>query len=94
MVNLRELKLLGEKVCNCGYEFTANDISNLVKNEDYQFYGGRVNYYSEIECPNCHNKQILLLEAYNNSYRVIDIGEIPETASGIEQILEESRENF
>lgn len=75
MDNLRELKLRNSKECSCGHEFTANDIVELIKNNDYQFYGGRVAFYSKVECPNCHQKVVLLLEPYDNSYRIIDIGE-------------------
>lgn len=74
MVNLRKLKLKGKTICDCGHEFKANDITNLIKNNDYQYYGGRVECYSEIKCPDCKKDLVILLEPYNNSYRVIDIG--------------------
>lgn len=78
MVNLRDLKLRNDKKCMCGYEFTANDILELISNKDYQFYGGRVTFYSRVVCPKCNKEEVILLEPYNNTYRVIDIGEFQE----------------
>lgn len=78
MVDLRELKLRNSKTCQCGHEFTANDIVELISNKDYQFYGGRVSFYSRVTCPKCSKEQVILLEPYNNTYRVIDIGELQD----------------
>ena len=92
-MNLRELKLLNSKTC-CGYEFTANDITKIEINKDYKFYGGRVQYYTITKCPKCHKEVVLLLEAYDNSYRVIDIAiakEITESKA-IKRIEEISKE--
>ena len=72
-MDLRKLKLLNKKTC-CGYEFTAKDITSLFKNDDYRFYGGRIEYYSTAKCPKCGQEVVLLLEAYDNSYRIVDIG--------------------
>ena len=85
-MNLRELKLLNSKTC-CGYEFTANDITKIEINKDYKFYGGRVQYYTVTQCPKCHKEVVLMLEAYDNSYRVIDIG-----LTGRKEEVEEAKE--
>ena len=71
-MNLRELKLIGRKGC-CNHIFTAKDITSIHTNTDYHFYGGRVEYYSIARCPKCGQEVVLLLEAYDNSYRVVDI---------------------
>lgn len=74
-MNLRELTVKNTKKCDCGYEFSVKDITTLEKNNDYRFYGGRVEYYTKTKCPRCNKEVILFLEAYDNSYRVIDIAE-------------------
>lgn len=78
-MNLRDLKIRNSKICDCGYEFSAKEIKKLEKNNDYRYYGGRVQYYTEATCPKCKKNVILYLEAYNNSYRIIDIAEIEAT---------------
>lgn len=95
MVNLRALKLKGKTICDCGHEFKANDITNLIKNNDYQYYGGRVECYSEIKCPDCKKDLVILLEPYNNSYRVIDVGTIIDVGiSGDGIIIKEGIDNL
>ena len=88
MVNLRELLLKGRTTCDCGHTFIANDIKGLMQNKDYQFYGGRVAYYSETICPDCKKECVILLEPYNSTYRVIDIGIDPNKK---EIIVEEQK---
>ena len=42
-MNIRELKLRNKKVCDCGHEFSNDDIQPpIIKNEDHRFYGGRI----------------------------------------------------
>ena len=94
MVNLRELKLKGKIICDCGHVFTADNITELVQNNDYQFYGGRVAYYSKAKCPNCKKEVVLLLESYDCSYRVIDIGEEIKHTEFEEEIENEKQEEI
>lgn len=79
-MKLRELIVKNTKKCDCGYEFSIKDITTLEKNNDYRYYGGRVEYYTKAKCPRCNKEVILFLEAYNNSYRVIDIAEVKNTS--------------
>lgn len=90
MVNLRELKLRNKTDCSCGHLFVANDISMLTKNIDFQFYGGRVGYYSELQCPDCKKEVVLLLEPYNCSYRIIDVGELPQKSNEFSQKISQN----
>ena len=78
-MDLRELIVKNSKKCDCGYEFSIKDIKELEKNNDYRYYGGRVEYYTKTKCPKCNKEVILYLEAYDNSYRVIDIAENKNT---------------
>lgn len=80
-MNLRELIVKNSKKCDCGYEFSVKDITKLEKNQDYRYYGGRVEYYTKTKCPKCNKEVILYLEAYDNSYRVIDIAENKNTGT-------------
>lgn len=94
MVNLRELKLRNEAKCSCGHDFVANDIIALIKNTDFQFYGGRVGYYSEVQCPKCKKEVVLLLEPYNCTYRIIDIGELSQNCNEFEDISSQNRKDL
>lgn len=82
-MNIRELKLRNKKVCDCGHEFSNDDIQPpIIKNEDHRFYGGRVEYYTKVKCKECGKEVYLFLEAYDNKYRVID------TAEGEQEVME------
>ena len=94
MVNLRELKLRNKTTCSCGHQFIANDILSLYTNTDYQFYGGRVKYYSEVHCPECDKDVVILLEPYNCSYRIIDIGEFSQKSDHFEGISSQNRKDL
>ena len=80
-MELRDLALMNRKTCTCGHEFSNADIQPpIIINKDYRFYGGRVEYYMKTKCPKCGKEVYLLLEAYDNKYRVIDIGIDPNAA--------------
>lgn len=75
-MNIRELKLRNKKICDCGHEFSNADIQPpIIKNTDYRFYGGRVEYYTKVKCKECGKEVYLFLESYDNKYRVIDTAE-------------------
>ena len=95
MVNLElnKLKLKGRTKCDCGYEFTSKDITNLIKNEDVHYYGGRVEYYCIAICTNCKKEMILMLESYDNTYRIIDIAENIQNVSKIEKLSQNNTKN-
>ena len=83
-MELRELKLKNRKTCDCGHEFSNADIQPpIIINKDHKFYGGRVEYYVKSKCPKCGEEVYLLLEAYDNKYRVIDIGTEKAAKRGI-----------
>ena len=74
-MDLRALKLRNRKTCDCGHEFTNQDVRPpIIINKDYRYYGGRVECYTKAICPKCGQEVYLLLESYDNRYRVIDIG--------------------
>lgn len=91
-MELRNLKLLNSKKCPCGYEFTIKDITKIEVNTDYRFYGGRIQYYSIAKCPECKQEVVLLLEAYDNSYRIVDIGIDTIVDEQDEEVVEEVTE--
>lgn len=94
-MELRELKLKNRKTCDCGHEFSNADIQPpIIINKDHKFYGGRVEYYVKSKCPKCNAEVYLLLEAYDNKYRVIDIGVEKETAAKKEIVKEEIKEEI
>ena len=75
-LRIRDLKLRNKKECDCGHEFSNADIKPpIVKNTDYRFYGGRIEYYTKTQCPKCKKEIYLFLEAYDNKYLVIDTAE-------------------
>lgn len=97
-MDLRALKLRNRKTCDCGHEFTNQDVKPpIVMNKDYRYYGGRVECYTRAICPECGQEYYLLLESYDNKYRVIDIAADSNKPEVIEkpqeeQIIEEKQE--
>lgn len=93
MLDLRELKLKNETRCECGHEFAVGDIFKLERNTDHQFYGGRIDFYTKTRCPECGKEVVLLLQAYNNSYKVIDVCELNESPCESNESSCKSNEN-
>lgn len=93
-MELRDLILKHRKTCDCGHEFSNQDIQPpIIMNKDYKYYGGRVECYVKTKCPNCGQEVYILLESYDNKYRVIDIAEDPNKPEAIEEpIVEEKQE--
>lgn len=78
-MDFKKYKIKNSTKCNCGREFTIMDAKEIVKNNDYHYYGGRVEQYSVVKCPKCGREHVLFIEAVNNGYRVFDIAEGAKT---------------
>lgn len=74
-MDLNKFRIKNSTKCDCGHEFTIMDAKELEKNNDYHYYGGRVEKYSKVRCPKCGKIYLLFIEAINNGYRVFDIAE-------------------
>lgn len=69
----KEYEVLNKTVCNCGYEFKINDITNLEDIKEKGFYGNLVKFYSNSRCPKCGKDVLLLLQQKGQTYEIIDI---------------------
>ena len=102
-MNLQDYKIKNSTTCDCGYEFTIRDMTELKRINDSKFYGGNIKHVSETHCPLCLRKTLLLLKQVGQTYKVIDIAQkdrpiieaktITINEDGIEQTQETSVAN-
>lgn len=74
-MDLQEYKIKNSIKCDCGYEFTIRDMTELKRINDNKFYGGNIKHISETHCPICLRETILLLKQVGQTYKVIDIAQ-------------------
>lgn len=74
-MNLQDYKIKNSTTCDCGYEFTIRDLTELKRINDDKFYGGNIKHVSETHCPLCLRKTLLLLKQVGQTYKVIDIAQ-------------------
>ena len=74
-MDLQDYKIKNSTTCDCGYEFTIRDLTELKRINDNKFYGGNIKHVSETMCPLCLRKTLLLLKQVRQSYEIIDIAQ-------------------
>lgn len=74
-MNLQDYKIKNSTTCDCGYEFTIHNLTELKRVDDDKFYGGNIKHVSETHCPLCLRKTLLLLKQVGQTYKVIDIAQ-------------------
>lgn len=102
-MDLQDYKIKNSTTCNCGYEFTIRDLTELKRVNDNKFYGGNIKHVSETHCPLCLRKTLLLLKQVGQTYKVVDIAQkdrpiieaktITIDADGVEQAQINSNES-
>lgn len=65
-------------LCDCGHNFDIHEINGLKRINDSKFYGGNVDYYSDINCSKCNRKTRLYLQQKGQTYEIIDTEYIEE----------------
>lgn len=74
-MDLQDYKLKNRTTCDCGYEFTIHNLTELKRINDSKFYGGNIKHVSETHCPLCLRKTLLLLKQVGQTYKVVDIAQ-------------------
>lgn len=74
-MNLQDYKIKNSTKCDCGYEFTIKDMTELKRINDSKFYGGNIKHVSATHCPLCLRNTLLLLKQVGQTYKVIDIAQ-------------------
>ena len=74
-MDLQDYKIKNSTTCDCGYDFTIRDMTELKRINDNKFYGGNIKHVSETMCPLCLRKTLLLLKQVGQTYKVIDIAQ-------------------
>ena len=74
-MDLQDYKVENSTKCDCGYEFTIKDMTELKRINDSKFYGGNIKHVSETHCPLCLRKTLLLLKQVGQTYKVVDIAQ-------------------
>ena len=74
-MDLQDYKIKNSTTCNCGYEFTIHNLTELKRINDSKFYGGNIKHVSETHCPLCLRKTLLLLKQVGQTYKVVDIAQ-------------------
>ena len=69
----KEYDIKNRTTCDCGYEFTLQDMEKLTKINQSGFYGNVVKHYSHAKCKHCGKNVILLLKQVGQTYKIIDI---------------------
>ena len=83
-MDLQDYKIKNSTTCDCGYEFTIRDLTELKRINDSKFYGGNIKHVSETHCPLCLRKTLLLLKQVGQTYKIIDIAQ-KDIATSVEQ---------
>lgn len=78
-MDLQDYKIKNSAKCDCGYEFTIHDLTELKRINDNKFYGGNIKHISETHCPLCNKDALLLLKQVGQTYKVIDIAQKNKT---------------
>ena len=71
---MEDYKLKNKKFCDCGYEFTIKDLTQLKRINEF-IYGGTVKHISYTKCPKCKKETVLLLKQDGQTYKIIDIAQ-------------------
>lgn len=74
-MNLQDYKIKNSTKCDCGYEFTIKDMTELKRINDSKFYGGNIKHVSATHCPLCLRNTLLLLKQVGQTYKIIDIAQ-------------------
>lgn len=74
-MDLQDYKIKNSTKCDCGYEFTIKDMTELKRINDSKFYGGNIKHVSATHCPLCLRSTLLLLKQVGQTYKVIDIAQ-------------------
>lgn len=89
MIDVKELRILNQKDCRCGYhEFTLDDVKSVdLLKDSHGFYGNLVKHYSKVICPECGKETIALLKQVGQTW------EIMNTAINANEIVIENSQN-
>ena len=85
-MDLQDYKIKNSTKCDCGYEFTIRDLTDLKRVNDSKFYGGNIKHVSETHCPECLRKTLLLLKQVGQTYKVIDIAQKDRSTVEVKKI--------
>lgn len=73
-MELQEYKVKNTTRCDCGHEFTIQDMHKLQRLSE-PIYGGIVKHVDEIKCPTCGKDTLLLIKQQGQTYIVKDIAQ-------------------
>ena len=74
-MDLQDYKIRNKTTCDCGYQFTVHDITELKRIAEDKFYGGVIKHVSETKCPKCLKETLLFLKQAGQTYEVKDIAQ-------------------
>lgn len=73
-MELQEYKVKNTTKCDCGHEFTIQDMQKLQRLSE-PIYGGIIKHVDEIKCPTCGKETLLLIKQQGQTYIVKDIAQ-------------------
>lgn len=73
-MELQEYKIKNTTKCDCGHEFTIQDMQKLQRLSE-PIYGGIIKHVDEIKCPTCGKETLLLIKQQGQTYIVKDIAQ-------------------
>lgn len=88
--NIKEYKVQNKKTCDCGHEFTLNDVDGIRKIHEHGYYGNIVKDVSITKCPQCDKETILLLRQKGQTWEIIDTA-IKENTNTPKIVTDETR---
>lgn len=90
-MELQEYKVKNTTRCDCGHEFTIQDMHKLQRLSE-PIYGGIVKHVDEIKCPICGKDTLLLIKQQGQTYIVKDIAQKSNENTGT--VANNSNENI
>lgn len=90
-MELQEYKIKNTTRCDCGHEFTIQDMQKLQRLSE-PIYGGIVKHVDEIKCPTCGKDTLLLIKQQGQTYIVKDIAQKSNENTGT--VANNSNENI
>lgn len=68
----KEYDIKGTTKCDCGEEYSLEQVNDIKKINQKGFYGNILNNYSEITCKKCNKRCIIFLKQKGQTWEIID----------------------
>lgn len=72
-LDMQQLEIKNTTKCDCGHEFTLQDMTELNRIDKHGFYANVVKHFSNTKCPNCNKDTTLLLKQKGQTWEIVSL---------------------